>query len=250
MNEQKLIYFISDVHLKLDDSRKTNEVKSKVIGFLKSLPPETKQVVFVGDIFDFWYEWYFVVPAFHFELFHTVRTLIEKGIRVTYLSGNHDFYLGRYLSKEVGMECVKDSLILEDAGKKFWIYHGDGIAKSDGGYRVLKKILRSKLCNFLFRTLIPADLGILIAKATSQTSRKHRNKNKLKLKKGEYISFAEKKISEGFNFVIIGHRHFPEILETGGGIYLNTGDWMTHFSYGVFDGENLKLETYNEKKPR
>jgi UDP-2,3-diacylglucosamine hydrolase len=248
MIEKKSVYFISDIHLKLDNSERTKEVRSKVIEFLKTLPEDTKRVVLAGDIFDFWYEWYFVIPAFHFDLFYVLRSLIDRGIKVSYLAGNHDFYLGRYLSEEIGIECINDSLTFEESGKKFWIYHGDGIAASDGGYRFLKKILRSKTCNFLFRTLIPPDLGVLIAKITSGTSRKHRNKNRLKLKKGEYIEFAESKISEGYDFVIIGHRHYPEILETKGGVYLNTGDWMKHFSYGYFDGQNLKLETYNEKQ--
>lgn len=239
------IYFISDIHLKLNRKTETENRKNRIVNFLKSLPEDTEEVILLGDIFDFWYEWYFVVPAFHFGLFYELRRLIDRGVKITYLSGNHDFYLGDYLKKEIGINCVKDELESEYGGKKFWIYHGDGIAASDGGYRLLKKILRSKISNFLFRTFIPPDLGVLIAEFTSGTSRKYRNSNKLKLKKGEYVSFAEEKIKAGYDFVILGHRHYPEIVKAGKGVYVNTGDWMKHFSYAVFDGNDIKIEKYD-----
>ena len=246
MLEKDKIYFLSDAHLKLDRKENTVERKNLLIRFLKTLPDDTKEVILLGDIFDFWYEWYYVIPAFYFDFFYEIRKLIDRGIKVSYISGNHDFHLGDYLKKEVGINCIDNVLTTEYSGKKFWIYHGDGIAESDKGYRFLKKILRSKICNFLFRTFIHPDLGILIANFTSKTSRKHRNQNKLRLKKGEYLLFAESKLKEGYDYVILGHRHHPELIETKNGYYVNTGDWMKHFSYAIFDGTDIKIRKYND----
>ncbi|MCG2760527.1 MAG: UDP-2,3-diacylglucosamine diphosphatase [Candidatus Delongbacteria bacterium] len=239
-------YFISDLHLKLDKSEKTKQMKEKLLKFLCSLPDDTKEIVLLGDIFDFWYEWLHVIPAYHFDIFYRLRIMIDNGVKITYLAGNHDFYLGDYLKNEIGINCISNEYEFESGGKKFFISHGDGLAASDRGYRLLKKILRARMSNLLFRTFIPPDLGIYIAKITSGSSRRYRNVDRIKWK-GEYLAYAECKMKEGYDFVIFGHLHYPEIIETDNGIYLNTGDWMKHFSYGVFDGIKLKLERYHEE---
>ncbi|MFO7810380.1 MAG: UDP-2,3-diacylglucosamine diphosphatase [Candidatus Delongbacteria bacterium] len=239
------IYFLSDLHLKLDREPETLMRKQKFIRFLKKIPDDTCRIIFLGDIFDFWYEWYFVVPGFHFDVFYEIRKLIDRGVKIIYIAGNHDFCLGNYLKKEVGINCFSNEMSFEHSKKRFWIYHGDGIAASDKSYRLMKKILRSGISNFLFRTFIPPDLGILIAKMTSGTSRKYRSPNKKKHNGSEYLAFAGSKIKEGYDFVLMGHRHYPETVRLGKGMYVNTGDWMKHFSYAVFDGENIKIEKYN-----
>jgi len=246
LTERVKIYFLSDLHLKLDKKEQTEEAKIHLLNFLSTLPDDTKEIILLGDIFDFWYEWIHVVPAYHFDIFYKFKNMIENGIKITYLAGNHDFYLGKYLRNEIGINCVDDEYIFESGGKKFFAAHGDGLARSDGGYRFLKKILRSKVCNFLFRTFIPPDLGIYIANLTSKSSRKYRNVDRLKWKE-EYLAYAVSKMKHGYDFVVLGHLHYPELIAKDSGVYLNTGDWIEYFSYGVFDGTNLKLERYHEQ---
>ena len=46
-----------------------------------------------------------------------------------------------------------------------------------------------------------------------------------------------------------GHRHLPLNLELEpNSHYINTGDWITHFSYAVFDGEKVSLEKLDRNK--
>jgi UDP-2,3-diacylglucosamine hydrolase len=239
------IYFLSDLHLKLDNKPGTEAAKQPLLKFLSSVPQDAKEVVLMGDIFDFWYEWVHVVPAYHFDIFFSLKKLIEKGIKITYLAGNHDFRLGGYLKNEIGINCVENEYVFESGGKRFFAAHGDGLARSDGGYRFLKKVLRSKINNLLFRTFIPPDLGIWIANATSKSSRKYRKIDREKWS-AEYSSFAESKLKEGFDYVILGHLHLPQTKMFGDRTYLNTGDWIEYFTYGLFDGEKLTLEKFNE----
>jgi len=245
--KREKIYFLSDLHLKLDKKAATASAKETLLKFLDSIPDDAKEIVLMGDIFDFWYEWVHVIPAYHFDIFFRLKSLLNKGIKVSYLAGNHDFSLGQYLKVEIGINCIDNEYIFESGGKKFFVSHGDGLAKSDGGYRFLKMILRSKVCNFLFRTFIPPDLGICIANFTSKSSRKYRNIDRIKWR-DEYFEYASSKLKEGYDFAILGHLHLPEITGTENGTYLNTGDWIEYFSYGLFDGTNLTLERFNEEK--
>jgi len=49
-----------------------------------------------------------------------------------------------------------------------------------------------------------------------------------------------------YNYFIFGHRHLPLDIEIGPGTrYINTGDWVSTFSYAVFDGENLELKYFS-----
>jgi UDP-2,3-diacylglucosamine hydrolase len=247
LTERNKIYFLSDLHLKLDRSRKTIKAKRRFLDFLDYAKNDALEIVLAGDIFDFWYEWISVIPSFHFEIFFKLRQMIETGIKVTYIAGNHDFNLGSYLQNEVGINCIADDHVFEYGGKKFFVSHGDGLAESDGGYRILKKILRSKISNFLFRTFIPPDLGIYIAKLTSKSSRTYRHIDRSKWKE-EYFDFAKRKIGEGYDIVVLGHLHLPELRTSGNGTYLNAGDWMKYFSYGVYCNGKLTLENFDEKK--
>ena len=247
MAQRDKIYFLSDLHLKLDKKPETENSKKKLLSFLDFIENDAKEIVLAGDFFDFWYEWLFVIPAFHFDILYRLRSLTDKGIKVTYIAGNHDFMLGKFLTESIGLNCVRDDYIFEEDGKKFFVSHGDGLAASDGGYRILKAVLRSKISNFLFRTLIHPDLGIFLANLTSKSSRRYRHVDRSKWK-NEYFDFAAGKIREGFDFVVLGHLHLPEVRGSGNGVYLNSGDWINYFSYGSYCNGKLTLEKYNEKQ--
>jgi UDP-2,3-diacylglucosamine hydrolase len=155
--------------------------------------------------------------------------LTDSGIKVHYLAGNHDFWLKGFLENEIGVQVHQDDFISRIGTKKLYSLHGDGLMKSDVGYRLLKRVMRHPLNIFLFRLLHP-DFGIPFALFWS-----HRSRNATSLKARyndrEYREFAERKISEGFDFVILGHTHHAALQKFGNGWYINPGDWMVNFSY-------------------
>ena len=239
----KNIYFISDIHLSFFEDEFEQKKKEKLIRFFRFIAEDASDLYLLGDVFDFWFEWYFVIPKYHFEVFYELRKLIEKGVKVHYVTGNHDFYLGDYMHDEIGIDCIDECTDFIVAGKKFFVAHGDGYAKSDGNYRILKKILRHRISNFLFKTFIPPDIGIKIAKLASGSSRKLRKVDRGYWSK-QYLEFAEKKLSEGYDFVLLGHLHFPVRENISGKTYINTGDWINYYSYARFDGKELSLENF------
>ncbi|MEO8446148.1 MAG: UDP-2,3-diacylglucosamine diphosphatase [bacterium] len=240
-------YFFSDVHLGLESIEKERLKESKLIEFLSEASRDAKEIFIVGDLFDCWIEYKQVVPKGYFRLFTKISELTELGIKINYIAGNHDFWKGDFFREQFGIEICHTHIEREIHGKKFFIHHGDGFAHNDAGYRVLKKILRSRVSQKLY-SLIHPDIGIKIAKGTSETSRNHTSTKDYSETDG-MKEFATKKIEEGFDYVIMGHRHTPQMSLIQKGHYINLGDWIEHFTYGVFKDKTFELKTfYNYKR--
>ena len=234
-------YFISDVHLGEQAEHLEKKRKQNFLQFLKKIEPDASAIFFVGDLFDFWFEYRYVIPKKHFSIIHQLARMRDKGIKITYLAGNHDFWLGNFFDREIGIKTISDEWTGEIDGKRFYLFHGDGIAVKDKGYRFLKRVLRHPWSIRLYRWLHP-DWGIPLARFISGSSRQHTNRVNLN-DHDDYISFARQKFQTGFDVVIMGHRHQPFILQEDGKTYINLGDWLEHNSYAVFDGKKIELIT-------
>lgn len=239
------IYFLSDAHLAFKEDDIEVEKRKKLLAFLEYIAndKDADALYLVGDIFDFWFEWYHVVPKYWFPVLFRFRQLMEAGIKVYFITGNHDFYTGSYLQKEIGVACFNEYCEFEVDSKRFFVAHGDGYAKKDRGYRLLKRIIRNRFSIFLYKTFFSADLGMQVARWFSHSSRQLRKIEKSAWAE-EYYRYAQKKFDQGFDYVVLGHIHYPMRKEEGGKVYVNCGDWMNHFTYGKYDGKDLTLEHF------
>jgi UDP-2,3-diacylglucosamine pyrophosphatase LpxH len=141
------------------------------------------------------------------------------------------------------MAIHSDRLETTEQGKRLFLIHGDGLSPADWKYRAFVRFpLRNRVAIALYR-LLPPDLGIPLAKAVSSRSRNHTSGRQQHFLK-DYETFAEKKLGEGYDAVIIAHTHEPAFKRLAKGIYLNTGDFYSHFSYGRLAGGILSLESY------
>jgi UDP-2,3-diacylglucosamine hydrolase len=231
------VWFVSDVHWPLT---RTYVQGQPFLSFLESLEGKGGSLILLGDIFDFWFEWREVVPAYWFDLFYRLRRLIDRGTRILFVNGNHDFHPGSYLEKEIGLELSPDELVFRAGEKRFHACHGDGLARRDRGYRLLKKVIRHPASIWLYKTLLHPDWGIALARWTSHTSRKHRQIDKAAWAE-EYFDFARTGFERGADYVVLGHLHYPELRQAGEKAYLNCGDWLSDHTYGFYDGRTLQL---------
>jgi len=226
------VYFVSDAHLGAGDIDDPDLQLQRLLVLMDTVDRENGSLVLAGDIFDFWFEWNSVVPKKHFILLHHLRTLADHGIPVHLLAGNHDFRIHGFLESEVGIMTHQDGAVLQIADSLVFAFHGDGILADDHGYRLLKKVLRNKVCQFLFSWIHP-DVGMLLARGTSKTSRNSTKGNPEQDR--EYIAFAKSKFAEGFHGVVMGHAHRPMQINDGENTYVNLGDWIIHFTYAMHD---------------
>ena len=227
------IFFMSDVHLGMKHYQHKRLQEDLVMSFFDKLINEKAgELIIVGDFFDSWIEYRQVVPKGFYRIFSKLYDLVNSGVKVTYLAGNHDFWRGKYLQEEFGIEKLDTHLERTIDGKKFFIHHGDGLAYKDTGYKILKVILRSKISQFFYSLLHP-DIGLWLAKSTSSRSRDYTSQKDYSQKDG-LKDAALLKIKDGFDFVLMGHRHKPLFIKEGKGFYVNLGDWMKSFSYAEF----------------
>lgn len=233
-------FFVSDLHLGFNVDEDERQKRDAFNSFLRFVGSEGDSLWLLGDIFDFWFEWNHVIPKYWFDTLTQLKLLVEKGVEVTFITGNHDFHIGSFLEQQVGLNCrdSEHSTVIED--KRFFLGHGDGYAASDRGYRVLKKVIRNRVSKALFKNLIPADMGMWMAAKTSGTSRKVMAKPVNDWRE-EYYQFACSRFDEGFDYVLLGHIHFPEIRDSEKGVYMNCGDWISHRSYGLYHNGELSL---------
>jgi UDP-2,3-diacylglucosamine hydrolase len=235
-------YFISDIHLGMKNNKETEEAREKLfVSFLKKIEQESENLFIVGDLFDFWFEYKHAIPRGHHRTLAQLSNLVESGVNVYYILGNHDYWTDGFLEKEVGVKVFYEPLEFKISDKKFFLCHGDGIAKRDVGYRMLKKIFRNKFNITLYKFLHP-DIGIPFAKVVSGTSRHYNQIREFHGWDEDYLNSAKQKFLEGFDYVVMGHRHKPKIIEVDKKFYVDLGDWIYNYTYGKFDGEKFYIE--------
>jgi len=242
----KKIYFLSDFHLGAPDYSSSLAREKKIVRFLDSILHDAAAIFIVGDLFDFWYEYRTVVPKGYVRILGKMASITDSGIPMYFFVGNHDMWMKGYFEKELNIPVYFEPKTFEFGHKKFYIGHGDGLGPGDHGYKFIKKIFRSPVCQWLFGILPPA-IGVGIANYMSRSSRAATGQTDdtfLGEEKEWLITYSKEILKlEAFDYFIFGHRHLPiDCSLPGNSRYINLGDWIKYDSYAVFDGNNLELK--------
>lgn len=235
-----MIYFISDCHLGLLERSIDKQREDILLAFLEKIMPDCERLVIVGDFFDYWFEWDFVAPKYFYRTLAMLHKYRAAGIQIDYLMGNHDFGHKDFFKTELDIEIHRDDLVREFNGKKFYLYHGDGLSYNDTMYKILKKVLRNKFNLKLYLNLFHPDFAVKLAHSTSKKSRKYTDKKHYGDSDG-MTDFAKNKIEEGFDYVIMGHRHKLIDIKHNNGRYINLGHWLENPHFGIFNGNEFNL---------
>lgn len=237
------LYFISDAHLGLGSRSEEKEKELRLVAFLDHVIGDGSDLFIVGDLFDAWFEYRTVIPKGFHRLFSKLEDLQSHGVAVHYLAGNHDYWIRDFFREYLGMKTYHEAFDITVDGKKILIHHGDGLSDHDTGYNILKKVLRNKFSIWLYSWLHP-DIGIALARSISRGSR-HYTSTKDYGEQDTMLKYASKKIEEGYDIIVMGHRHKPTYKELGNGIYVNLGDWITHSPYAEFSDGKIALKYWN-----
>ncbi|MBK7091699.1 MAG: UDP-2,3-diacylglucosamine diphosphatase [bacterium] len=234
------IYFVSDFHLGERDRDRDQRKLELFDKFLSNISSDLSHLIILGDLYDFWFEYRYLIPKHNLSILFRLRDLVKSGVRVTYICGNHDFWIGDFMQSELGFEVEMDQLVLDTPRGKVLALHGDGIAPSDYKYRLLKRVLRNRAGIALYRQL-PTTIAYKLALAVSGGSRHYGEQKPSDKFVSEYHDFARQKFSEGYHAIICGHIHWPELVDIGGNFYINCGDWLNYFSYVRLDNGKFEL---------
>ena len=247
MSQRSKIYFASDFHLGVPDYASSREREDRIIRWLDSIKHDAAEIYLVGDVFDFWFEYASVIPKGFIRFQGKLAELTDSGIKITLFKGNHDMWMFKYFTKELGISIVSNELIIERSGKKFFIHHGDGLGAGDFMYKLLKKFFRSGFCQCLFARVHP-NFGVGVANYWSKRSRKLGGAKKEFIDDEQewLVGFCREELKNNhFDYMVFGHRHLPlDISLNTNSRYINLGEWIYYNSYAVFDGVKMELKYF------
>lgn len=235
------LFFISDIHLRLSRSEEEKAKRNQLVAFVDHVIERGGTLFIVGDLFDFWFEYKYVMPKAYFDVLTALYRARLKGVDIFFVPGNHDFWYLDFMKENIFTGVSTDGYSIEVNGKKFSILHGDGLLSWDRGYRLLRSLIRNRAFISLYRWLHP-DIGYIIGRAISRSGRHHVHTQEYNdTVIGELKEFARTRIEDGVDFVVMGHYHQVRKVDLGSGTLMVLGDWIRYRSFGYFDGHDLSL---------
>lgn len=244
----KKLYFSSDNHLGAPSLAESLPREKIFVNWLDIIKADAAVIFLLGDLFDFWFEYKKVVPKGFVRVLGKLAELSDSGIQIHFFVGNHDLWMHDYFEKELNIPVYHNPKEFVFNNKHFFIGHGDGKGPGDKGYKRMKKVFTNPFSKWLFRWLHP-DIGVRLAQHLSVKNKLisgDADKQFLGDENEWLAQYAKRKLEKKhFDYFVFGHRHLPMEVKVGeNSVYYNLGDWINHFTYGVFDGETFELKKF------
>lgn len=237
-NEGYLYYFVSDVHLGLK-AFNPKEREKRFVKILRELPSQTKAIYLIGDVFDFWFEYKYVVPRGFSRVLGALADLSDRGVEVFFFKGNHDMWTFGYLEEEIGVKMLPEPSLVDIKGKTFCLAHGDELMSYEPKHLILKRLFHSKKLQVALSAVHPR-WTFAFAHYWSKNNR---------LAKGDIYKFMGKDApiykyacefekDKRVDYFVFGHFHTPGEIKTpsGAGLYI-LGEWIHGCEYLCYNSE-------------
>jgi UDP-2,3-diacylglucosamine hydrolase len=244
----KKIYFASDNHLGAPTNEASRPREKKFVAWLDDIKHDAAAIFLMGDLFDFWFEYKTVVPKGFTRTLGKLAEISDSGIPIHYFVGNHDLWMNGYFEEELGIPVYHKPEEFTFNDTSVFIGHGDGLGPGDKGYKRMKKVFTSPFFEWLFKWMHP-DIGIKIGQYMSVKNKMISGDDDAKFlgEDNEWLAvYCKRKLEDKHrDYFVFGHRHLPlEIDLNEKSKYINLGDWIQYYTYGVFDGETFELKIY------
>ena len=246
----KKIYFASDQHFGAPTAQLSFPREQKFVAWLDEIKVDAEALFLLGDLFDFWFEYKTVVPKGFVRVLGKLAEIRDSGIPIYFFVGNHDLWMSDYFEKELNIPVYRDNKEFTFNNKTFLIGHGDGKGPGDKGYKRMKRVFTNSFSKALFRWLHP-DLGVKLGRYLSVKNKLISGDEDVKFlgEENEWlVLYSKRKLeTKHYHYLVFGHRHLPMKITVGeNSEYVNLGDWIGYFTYGVFDGDNFEIKKFEK----
>lgn len=251
--KKKQVYFLSDLHLGAKYLADPRGNEARVVRFLDSIHDRAAAVYLLGDVLDYWFEYRTVVPRGYVRFFGALARLADAGVPVYWLTGNHDVWLFDYLRDELGLTVLKTHGQHHIMGKNFFLSHGDDVGYQRPMYRFMRFCFYNRVCQVLYAAVHPRwTYAVAHGWSTeNRTSRKPQEVvTQVELSVKNLWAFSNRYVVEHpeINYFIYGHLHVARQITLEGGQQMTfLGDWISQFTYATFDGDQLKLNVFDDE---
>ena len=238
-----MILFVSDMHFGRGSPAEERVSEAALVTCLRAYEASVEALYLVGDVFDDYIEYRRLIPKGFVRFQALLAEWTDRGVPVTYLVGNHDPWHIDYFEQELGVRLVFDALVETAGGRTIYLLHGDGLSQKDRAYRWLKPVLRHPLPVWLYRALLPGDLGLRLARWFSR----HQGDRAIEAATVEGLRAHARHIlaDTAADLVVMGHSHRPELHRWPEGVYVNTGCWYKARTFACLDGTQPRLLRWN-----
>lgn len=248
ITSNKKVYFASDQHFGAPTAELSFPREQKFVAWLDEVKFDAEAIFLLGDLFDFWFDYKTVVPKGFVRVLGKLAEIRDSGIPIYFFVGNHDLWMDDYFEKELNIPIFRENQEYTFNDKTFLIGHGDGKGPGDIGYKRMKKVFTNPLSKWLYRWLHP-DIGMKLGQYLSVKNKLISGDEDVKFlgEENEWlILYSKRKLeTKHYNYLVFGHRHLPMKVAVGEkSEYVNLGDWISYFTYGVFDGETFELKKF------
>ena len=249
-NEPTVI-FVSDSHFHLEPDADESARLDKFLELL-DLACQVDQLVLLGDMFDFWFDY----PHFRLKGYDTLLTALDKvraaGTRIHFIGGNHDIWAARYFHDRYGCSLDGEGETLQLGSRRVRLSHGDGLLKFDWAYNGFRAMVRTRLGIVLAKSLHPELLYSLSTWLSGQ-SREATRDEASQIEENARLWFA-KQTRPGENLVdwdlmITGHVHHGFVIEQPERQFVALAGWFDPLSYGLLQNGQFQLLDF-ERDPR
>ena len=232
-----MYYFVSDIHLGAGSAEEAGRTERQFVAWLDSVSADARAIFILGDLFDFWFEYKRVVPKGFVRTLAKLAELTERGIRIVFLTGNHDMWVRDYLTAECGVEVHTEPIEVELCGRRMLLAHGDNMnIKGQPALRLMNTVFRSRVIRWLFSVGVHPDWALKFGHWWSGSSRKSHKKYKAGAEAVEpLIEYARQyaAANKGVDLFIFGHMHVIRDYCGDGIRVISTGDWSKEPNFAV-----------------
>lgn len=244
-----MYYFASDVHLGAGDELKSRHTESRFVKWLDMVAQDAEGIFLMGDIFDFWFEYNRVIPKGFVRTLGKLAELTDRGIKITFITGNHDMWMYDYLQRECGVEICFSPQEVTLSGKQLFLAHGDNMNIKDKPLlRLMNTTFRSRSARKIFSWLVHPDLAMKFGKWWSEKSRLSHSKEILDVDALDFlVDYARsyKQSNPQTDYIVFGHMHIPHDLREEDLRVLFLSSWEGDAAYAVLDRQgNIELKTF------
>ena len=127
--------FVSDLHL----TEERPEANERFIELLEGKARAASALYILGDFFEYWIGDDDLGLPFHAVIAGLLRDLSGRGVQLYLMHGNRDFLIGEGFCAETGSTLLQDPTVVDIAGVKTLLMHGDTLCTDDLDYQTWRR---------------------------------------------------------------------------------------------------------------
>ena len=212
--------FVSDLHLQESSPATT----ALFLAFLAQHAVHARQLYVLGDLFEYWAGDDDIDTPYVRSIVDALHATSKAGVQLFWMAGNRDFLVGDAFARATGMIRLPDPHVVELAGMRLALAHGDAQCTDDVDYQSFRALVRSPQWQqaFLAQPLNQRKAIIDDLRAGSRDAQRGKTMDIMDVNQAAIDALLA---DTGAAVLIHGHTHRPALHRHGRQLRYVLPDW-------------------------